>query len=53
MDSNPVTVLTQIAERNLSMWQAMSGLGGDNTKKSGSSGKSGDKAAGGDKTGGK
>ncbi len=29
MDANPMQVLTQIAERNLAMWQAMSGLRGD------------------------
>ena len=27
MDANPMTVLSQIAERNLSMWQAMSNVG--------------------------
>lgn len=27
--SNPMQMLTQIAERNLAMWQAMSGVGGD------------------------
>jgi len=26
---NPMSVLTQIAERNLAMWQAMSGIGTD------------------------
>ncbi|MEX0730624.1 MAG: polyhydroxyalkanoate synthesis repressor PhaR [Aquisalimonadaceae bacterium] len=26
MDANPMTMLTQIAERNLAMWQAMSGV---------------------------
>ncbi|MCC5809198.1 MAG: polyhydroxyalkanoate synthesis repressor PhaR [Ectothiorhodospiraceae bacterium] len=31
MDANPMTMLTQIAERNLAMWQAMSGA----SKKSG------------------
>lgn len=29
MDANPMQVLTQIAERNLAMWQAMSGMGGE------------------------
>lgn len=29
MDNNPMTMLTQFAERNLAMWQAMSGLGGE------------------------
>lgn len=32
MDANPMQVLTQIAERNLAMWQAMSGLGGDDER---------------------
>jgi len=31
MDTNPMQMLTQIAERNLAMWQAMSGLGGEKT----------------------
>jgi hypothetical protein len=32
MDTNPMQVLTQIAERNLAMWQAMSGLGQEEQK---------------------
>jgi polyhydroxyalkanoate synthesis repressor PhaR len=32
MDANPMQVLTQIAERNLAMWQAMSGLGPEEQK---------------------
>lgn len=32
MDANPMQVLTQIAERNLAMWQAMSGLGKEEEK---------------------
>jgi len=38
MDNNPMTMLTQFAERNLAMWQAMSGLGSEDGKgKSGGS----------------
>lgn len=29
MDSNPMTMLTQIAERNLTVWRRMSGMEGD------------------------
>lgn len=29
MDANPMSMLTQIAERNLAMWRAMSGVGKD------------------------
>lgn len=32
MDANPMQVLTQIAERNLAMWQAMSGLSGNDQR---------------------
>jgi len=39
MDANPMTMLTQIAERNLAMWQAMSGVNQPG-------GKSGDKQDG-------
>lgn len=34
--SNPMQMLTQIAERNLAMWQAMSGVSGDDEDQSGS-----------------
>lgn len=32
MDGNPMTMLTQIAERNLAMWRAMSGVAGEDGK---------------------
>ena len=32
MDGNPMTMLTQIAERNLAMWRAMSGVAGEEGK---------------------
>lgn len=43
MDANPMQVLTQIAERNLAMWQAMSGLGPDEQKDKRGGRTSGDK----------
>ncbi|PWG61046.1 polyhydroxyalkanoate synthesis repressor PhaR [Sediminicurvatus halobius] len=46
MDTNPMQMLTQIAERNLSMWQAMSGLGGE---KNGEEDEQGGKDAGSDR----
>ena len=33
MDTNPMTMLTQIAERNLAMWQAMSGVADEEEEK--------------------
>jgi len=48
MDANPMQVLTQIAERNLAMWQAMSGLGKEDQstggEKGGQASKSDDKS---------
>ncbi|MCK8516189.1 polyhydroxyalkanoate synthesis repressor PhaR [Methylonatrum kenyense] len=32
IDGNPMTMLTQIAERNLAMWRAMSGVAGEEGK---------------------
>jgi hypothetical protein len=43
MDANPMQVLTQIAERNLAMWQAMSGMGDEEDDKEGKSRKQGGK----------
>lgn len=50
MDTNPMQMLTQIAERNLAMWQAMSGLGGekngeDDESAGGDAGKGGARSA--------
>ncbi len=42
MDANPMQVLTQIAERNLAMWQTMSGLKGDEQPDKRSDERSGD-----------
>lgn len=39
MDTNPMTMLTQIAERNLAMWQAMSGASDDEAAKKEKQGK--------------
>lgn len=47
--SNPMQMLTQIAERNLAMWQAMSGMRGDGTdgdEQSGPDGQDGDGPSG-------
>lgn len=47
MDTNPMQMLTQIAERNLAMWQAMSGLGGEqNGEDADGTDESGDKPQG-------
>lgn len=54
MDANPMTMLTQIAERNLAMWQAMSGVskaGGQNEhRKPGASSENEDQHPGAEKT---
>lgn len=50
MEANPMTMLTQIAERNLAMWQAMSGVskpeGRSERKQEGASPKNEDRSAG-------
>ncbi|RFA31358.1 polyhydroxyalkanoate synthesis repressor PhaR [Alkalilimnicola ehrlichii] len=38
MDNNPISMLTQFAEHNLAMWQAMSGMGTEDRSRKGGAG---------------
>ncbi len=47
LEANPMTVMSQIAERNLAMWKAMSGVGGARGDEAGEPGEAGSDASGG------
>ncbi|WP_290637493.1 polyhydroxyalkanoate synthesis repressor PhaR [Aquisalimonas sp.] len=46
MEANPMTMLTQMAERNLAMWRRMSGMDSGKDDPAGDSGDSSDESAG-------